>query len=128
MSVSKNEAIEYIMFLFTVPSNIKDFNKIPNQYRPFIDSLFVEKLLKASDLSTIFSYSVIKYDYYIGDYYFKSLNGHIDRITDIKEISGKLITSSHDNTLKVWSLKTNSLLFTLEGHTCWVTQIVSLDE
>src|SRR5437016_3391333 len=52
MSVSKNEAIEYIMFLFTVPSNIKDFNKIPNQYRPFIDSLFVEKLLKASDLYT----------------------------------------------------------------------------
>jgi WD40 repeat protein len=56
----------------------------------------------------------------------KSYSGHCNLISSIKliEDANKLITGSHDSTIKIWNLETGECYKTLNEHNGWVTSVI----
>jgi WD40 repeat protein len=54
-----------------------------------------------------------------------NLTGHNDRISSvvISPDGQTLVSASGDTTVKIWDLKTGTLLRTLTGHYAWVSSI-----
>lgn len=57
----------------------------------------------------------------------KSLLGHSNSVRHIKVIGDKLITASHDKTVKVWNSTTGEIIHSLTGHSEYVMCLTVLD-
>ena len=58
----------------------------------------------------------------------QTLKGHAATVTAVAVLdSGRIISASIDNTLRLWDLKSGRVRKTLEGHLGWVTAVAALD-
>ena len=58
----------------------------------------------------------------------QTLKGHAATVTAVAVLdSGRIISASIDNTLRLWDLKSGRIRKTLEGHLGWVTAVAALD-
>lgn len=75
------------------------------------------KIITLLNLPNSFDKLITKYDYYIDNESFVViLDGHKDDILNIKELSrNRIITTSEDKTFKIWDLKTNCCICTVEN-------------